>query len=151
MAADFPAQGKRLDNGAEQHLDQACAGGIHRHRHQKAHIGIPKQLRENALAQNAHSAKNMGCNYAGLVANALGIPAGQKVHQDLQTEIVRNQKPKLSQSQAILLLKNDKQQWGQIANDRLRGCAQVAGAQGSFVSGVHPYPPKASRASLNAP
>ena len=133
--------GAGLHNGADKHLNEAAAHGVHRHRDEK-----PRQrghpLGQHRQQHQPRRGKQVGGHHADPVADAVHKAGGQQVHRQLDQEIHRNEQGDLLQAQAVLPPQGEKQQGHKGVDHRLDHVAPEAGPDGGVVVSSHdPAPP----------
>ena len=128
-----PGQG--IDNRADQYLDQSAADRVQKHRDQ--HPGIGRHnTGQNAKQQQARRGKAVGDHHRRTVADPVDKLDGYCVHRQLHHKIEQHQTADHGEGKAIAVLKNNKQQGGEVHDCRLGHVAETTGAQGTFIVGL---------------
>ena len=118
-----------LYDRADDHFQDPSADGVKYHGDQDSHIRIQKEGKV-VKAGKSDDRYQKGTQSGLSVAGAFDHSRGEKVHQDLDTEIYSDQQADLIQGNAKLSVKGQKQQRRQIIYNGLGHIAQVTAVDG---------------------
>ena len=120
-----------LYDRADDHFQDPSADGVKYHGDQDSHIRIQKEGKV-VKAGKSDDRYQKGTQSGLSVAGAFDHSRGEKVHQDLDTEIYSDQQADLIQGNAKLSVKGQKQQRRQIIYNGLGHIAQVTAVDSMF-------------------